>query len=302
MRILLLFLALISLLLCNAQDQSSNPNVIKLSEFPSSVEDLFTASSWLNQTVQTFNNTADDAVIFSEPIPFASCRDNVFALSDSEYGWSISLRNIEMTSSPIIIYKQPKKNHSVDSATFKSFKGVLQVMTCCQHRSIKTDYYILNPSILPYTSNDTTSCDSVPFSIIELRALIHSEKNVLPTDFVYDSLFQLQNDGVINNWGVDFIWRELKRFNYNDQSFAIISRSNMYGDTVYLTTYNNNGHFGKLLMIYSGELPWKSDDTESIDDVNFTISNGVISVFNLAMEPTFILEHKYLLDANFTMQ
>lgn len=302
MKILLLFLFIISSLLCNAQRQSSNPCIIELSEFPTSVEDLFTASSWLNQTVQTFNIPDNDSVIFNKPIPFASFRDNVFAVSDSEYGWTISLLDIEMNTSPIILYKQPKKNHSVDSATFKSSKGVLQVMTCCQQRSIKTDYYILNPSILPYTSNDTISCDSVPFSIIELRTLIQSEQNVLPTDFVYDSLFQLQNDGIINNWGVDFTWRELKRFNYNDQAFAIISRSNMYGDTVYLTTSNNNGNFGKLLMIYSGQLPSESDDAESIDDVNFTISDGVISVFILAMEPAFILEHKYFLDGNFTAQ
>ena len=84
MKILLLFLFIISSLLCNAQRQSSNPCIIELSEFPTSVEDLFSASSWLNQTVQTFNIPDNDAVIFNKPIPFASFRDNVFAVSDSE--------------------------------------------------------------------------------------------------------------------------------------------------------------------------------------------------------------------------
>lgn len=112
-------------------------------------------------------------------------------------------------------------------------------------------------------------------------------------------VFQLQNDADIDIYGANLTWHQLARFNHNGTDFRIISRSDLYSHKMYIAT-GSDGHFPKLLMIYYGQLPPYSGDAQSCDYVNFTIIDGVVSVFTVPMETTHLVEYKYLLDSNFT--
>ena len=281
-----------------AATAAATPTVIELSSFPASVEDLQAASPWLNQSVQGTDTIATD-----EPIPFATFGSLTFALTNDHHQWSIYLSDTALGDSTAVeIHRQWKESERIPPfrpITFKSTDNLLVVMANEDKPDFTTCYYSISPHLAPYPAEEGTIASGVPFSAMQLIQACYSEHNILPPAEVYASVFQLQNDADIDIYGANLTWHQLARFNHNGTDFRIISRSDLYSHKMYIAT-GSDGHFPKLLMIYYGQLPPYSGDAQSCDYVNFTIIDGVVSVFTMPMETTHIVEYKYLLDSNFT--
>lgn len=277
---------------------AASPAVKGLSSFPASVEELQAASPWLSQAVQ-----GQDTIAGDERIPFATFGSLTFSLTNDDLQWSIFLSATALGDSTAVeIHRQWKEQELIPSVrriTFKSADNLLVVVASEDKPDFTTCYYAITPHLAPYPAEESINADGVPFSAMQLIPACYSEHNILTPAEVNGSIFQLQNDADIDIYGANLTWHELAQFNHNGTDFRIISRSDKYSHRMYLAT-GGDGHFPKLLMIYYGQLPPYSGDAQSCNYVNFTITDGVVSVFTVPMETTHLVEYKYLLDSNFT--